>query len=579
MIMRIRASLWVSLVLMLLVTGTVFASPSQSSEDIIDPNEGWVVPDSAGFIGSQSALFTERSSGDRPYSALIQNSKLADNQVNPTCTSTTDTNCNLDEFIYYAQIPVCQNVSDMNCIESMGATDATGKDYPGSFQRYFPLKAQNQFEGNPDWHLPNGGPGSLFAIPDASGPAGNLYYVSLIMSGHGNANKSPKVSLVSITAKISPVQLQATHINLAQCGDPTGTCNKGWLKLGSADGTYFYNEAGNDGIGCVETSWDENLCAQKEAFPVGFKFYLKARLTLAPTGWLHGRMLNPDISLTQDKGVTELEVSAAPLAVPTVFKSYLWKDMPPELQSIYDPTNGRLKGHPGEGGQYRTAPSTDPNLRAWTVGPAPYEATAFTELNAWLPYVLETASAAPHYWSFRTLSQGELQDANQCFSDPSQLNGIVTTNSTVYSPGPPTFDKEAGNLNYQVAAPHFTSAGDVFLGSYDLVMRSSVARCVYGFSKAPIKATISVVSAKGSPEIATTIVNEKDGWLHLSANGFEFSSPTVAVNLSQDVPAPVAAPVAAPKTTAKRTIKCMKGKTTKVVTAIKPACPKGYTKK
>jgi hypothetical protein len=187
------------------------------------------------------------------------------------------------------------------------------------------------------------------------------------------------------------------------------------------------------------------------------------------------------------------------------------------------------------------------------------------------------------------LTPGELRSANKCFSDPSQLNGIVTTNSTVYSPGPPTFNKDEGNLNYQVAAPHFTNKGDAFLGTYDLVMRSAVARCVYGFSKAPIKASISVVSATGTPQIATTVVGEQDGWLHLSANGFEFSSPTVSVKLAQDAPAPeikiepipepsVAATIT-PVVSNKSTIKCSNGKTIKSVTGIKPTCPKGFKKK
>ena len=230
--------------------------------------------------------------------------------------------------------------------------------------------------------------------------------------------------------------------------------------------------------------------------------------------------------------------------------------------------------------------STDPSLRAWTIGPAPYEQTAFTQITAWLPSADNTAVALPHYWSFRTVTAGELQGANQCFSDPSQLNGIVTTNSTVYSPGPPAFDKNEGNLNYKVAAPHYTNTNEVFLGTYDLVMRSSVARCVYGFSKAPISATISVVSANGAPQVATTVVGERDGWLHLSANGFEFSSPTLRVKLAQETPAsapsasaPTApAPAAAPAPSKKLTIKCAKGKTIMSVSGSKPVCPKGYKK-
>jgi len=72
-------------------------------------------------------------------------------------------------------------------------------------------------------------------------------------------------------------------------------------------------------------------------------------------------------------------------------------------------------------------------------------------------------------------------------------------------------------------------------------------------------------------------VSEKNGWLYLSAKGFTFSSPTIAVKLTQDAPAPAA--TKAPTVAKKITITCFKGKTTKTVTAVKPTCPTGYKRK
>jgi hypothetical protein len=569
---------------------TVGASVSHGDTEIIDTNDGWTVPFSDGVLGSENALFSDRNSGEPGFSALLDRSKQRIKNIDPTCSSTTDASCDLNNFGFTAQIPMCQSVTDNNCLEAFGATDAQGTDYPGTFNRYYPEKAENQFDGNPDWNLPSGGAGSLFTIPGVAGPAGNNYYVSFIMSGQGGKNNTPKVILNSITANVTPVQIQDFSRTLdghkSMCLSPGNICNEGWNKWGLGTPDQFSwgpGAIGDDTIhNCVDYSWVEKTCAQKEAFPAGFKFYLKARLTLAPTGWLHGRMTDPNISLTQQNGITELEVSATPVAVPIVFKSYLWSQMPKDLQALYDPTSGQLLGHPGSGGFSRTVEvSTDPSLRAWTVGPAPSADIAIPELNYWLPYVDNTAVAVPHYWSFRTLSQSELQGANKCFTDPSQLNGIVTTNATTYSAGPPTFDKAAGNLNYKVAAPHLTNAGEVFHGTYDLVMRSTVARCIYGFTSAPIKASISVLSATGSPEIATTIVNEKEGWLHLSANGFEFSSPTVAVSLVQDAPV-VVQPVPAAKVVIpqkKTSIRCTKGKLSKTISGIAPKCPAGYKAK
>lgn len=98
--------------------------------------------------------------------------------------------------------------------------------------------------------------------------------------------------------------------------------------------------------------------------------------------------------------------------------------------------------------------------------------------------------------------------------------------------------------------------------------------------------------------MATTIVTEDKatGWLRMSASNFMFSNPTVKIKFTQEAPAPVASPSpsaspsatpvaqassapVAPKVPAKSTITCVKGKTTKTVTAVKPICPTGYKRK
>jgi hypothetical protein len=65
----------------------------------------------------------------------------------------------------------------------------------------------------------------------------------------------------------------------------------------------------------------------------------------------------------------------------------------------------------------------------------------------------------------------------------------------------------------------------------------------------------------------------------MAAGGFTFSTKTIQVKLSQEKVAPVITPTPTPTPTPaakKTTIKCVKGKTTKKVTAVKPKCPSGY---
>jgi hypothetical protein len=97
-------------------------------------------------------------------------------------------------------------------------------------------------------------------------------------------------------------------------------------------------------------------------------------------------------------------------------------------------------------------------------------------------------------------------------------------------------------------------------------MASDVARCLYGFSNSPVKASIQIVNENGQNSVATTVINEKDGWLKLGAYGFTFSSPTLKVKLTQEKAA----------SKKKVTISCVKGKITKKVSGVSPKCPSGY---
>ena len=114
----------------------------------------------------------------------------------------------------------------------------------------------------------------------------------------------------------------------------------------------------------------------------------------------------------------------------------------------------------------------------------------------------------------------------------------------------------------------------MFKGTYDLQLSSEVARCLYKFTNAPIRASISIVNDSGEKSVATTVVNERDGWLRLAAYGFTFSTPTLKVKLSQG--SKTSATSSKVKTIS---ITCVKAKTVKKVTAVKPQCPKGFKTK
>jgi len=80
------------------------------------------------------------------------------------------------------------------------------------------------------------------------------------------------------------------------------------------------------------------------------------------------------------------------------------------------------------------------------------------------------------------------------------------------------------------------------------------------------------------------LIGERKGWLYLQAKNFEFSAPIIKAKLTQEVvveptPTPTATATPKPVVAKKITITCVKGKTTKKVTAVAPKCPSGFKKK
>jgi len=261
--------------------------------------------------------------------------------------------------------------------------------------------------------------------------------------------------------------------------------------------------------------------------------------------------------------------------VPLVYQGADWDTLPPSLQDYWvqcmnhGDRCGLVLGGPGDHSDYPVVGETLAGNAQLNLQGQPFSfgPLALQAMSAIAPLVGNKANTMTTSWNFRTLTNQEMNGADKCFTSTPGIKGIVSTNSTTYSQGPPVLSN--GSLNYQVSSTHYMPDGTTpFKGTYNLVMRSDVARCLYGFSSAPISASISVISADGSNDVATTVAGEKDGWLSLSANNFEFSAPVIEVKLSQAGSAPK-----------KVTITCVKGKSSKSVSGVSPVCPSGYKRK
>ncbi len=574
-----------SLALLILVTGS-----GLSHAEVVGAQH-WITPINSAPTW-RSVTFQDDVVTIDTYPHLSAEEYTADPNVwnRYVCTSTSDAHCqNKSQFSFISLLPVCKDSAATDCIEGLESQSPAGVNEIASFSRYTIPNHVNKFPADDKLGIPNTETPSIWNLKSAPHPSGTEYALVVGLKGsvrvgdRGNATSKQLYTYlipVSYTTPTDPRSESPAHVSY----------DSQW-EVKSADG---YTNSGGYGASvdaCVLSLSEAGKCITPDSFPVGFKYKVKIRLASEPTAWLHGRMVDPSIQIEKVGTSTKLTVEAMPTKVPVFYLGATAQSLPTEANKFwfdcFQTSNCATAGGTKDGRQIDwhqtwTEPLSE-NYNLW-LSATNFGNAALQGIKILAPLAGDKSVALPDAWSFHTLSDGEMNAANPCFTSGPGVKGIVTTNSTTYSEGPPTFAD--GSLNYKVASAHFAPDGSVFKGNYNLVMKSDVARCIYKFSSAPIKASIEVVSENGdTSNVATTAANEKDGWLYLSANNFTFSAPTVKVKLSQDAPVTqvvpvVPAPATQRKPSAKQiTITCFKGKTSKKVTAAKPVCPKGYVKK
>ena len=548
------------------------------------PDEQWTPATSPQGNGWRSLFIADGSTLNREPSLLYADTASSNGQ--PTfsyhCESVDSPKCvELTRIYSAAFLQPCTTFINTNCIEGFYGIDSSGKRINGEAPYEYPANAQWSYPGNNAMNLPTGGSPTIWNLPGAThAGGGSLYMVQAFTVGNLIKAANKKVTnerflLDRIFVNLVPVKIVDGRYVRQKAQDSTETMN------GSMRGVR--HDSQDEWRACA--ALDNGSCAQRQAFPDGFKFGVTVRLQEKLTGWLHGRIYDPSVSITTNMfGEQIIDVSASPVRVPVVGEWHRWEELTADIQKYI--LDGKVQG--GQGWHESKALASG-NFQEMT---ATSGANAFEALSLWIPQIKDKASASPSTWTFNSLPMWELRDANACIRNSTDLVGFVTTNAAVYSAGPPAYNQELESLDYKVIAPHYTASGEIFKGTYDLRIRAEVARCIYGFTNAPIQASISVIGEDGSAQVATQTINEVNGWLSLSANGFTYSAPTISVKLRQDAPVvmptpepsaePTPEPSASPaptKAPKKQSIKCVMGKKVKVVSAVAPKCPAGYRKR
>ena len=499
-----------------------------------------------------------------------RNSKMLTRQI---CNKIGDTGCEPQKYFQYnAQLSMCSDSLISDCVKSVFATDVSGATIEGKFVEDYPGKTSYSYLGNPSIDLPPGDSSFIVDFPTLPHKGGTKYLVIASLIGYRGFGEA-KFTLEDFVTSIYAVSTVAGQY---QSSRPETVVRPDFILAGRSK-----TLGGSPDLACVQANGSS--CLISWPLPLNVDFGLTFKLHTKLTGWIHGRMADAQAEISKaTDGDQIITIKGKPSLVPGLFAWYKKSALPKSLIDFY---GDRIdKDASGSGVPSNDGTSNGPDGLPWSIlkTALSYDEGGIREFRAWLDTVGDRATYSPTIWTARTIQSGP--QFGECMQGQDALSGIVTTNSTMYVGAPPTFNKAEGTLDYKVSSPHFLPDGTEFKGMYNLIIKSEVARCIYGFTAAPVSATISIVSADGTNQVATTLFGERNGWMYLKASNFTFSAPTLKVKLTQEVgkaePNPVPSASTSPIVGVKKTaITCVKGKTSKKVTAVNPKCPTGYKKK
>jgi len=501
------------------------------------------------------------------YIALMPPAVTSANEVRmgkwKWCTSLVNTVCDpkLGDTTNLKAISIlgpCKSDLDENCIESV----EIGKQGALAKATLIRMSDGVTFPANPDYNFPGGSTISLWSAPSAPSASGSTTYA--VMPRMQLYYRNGRLYITEFFADIIPYREITGDFRAMRFNTRADVTPETAYDFAPHGQTCVYEEDGRCGIA--------------QDFTEDARARLKIRISKDVGGWFSGRLKDQSIEVSDFSTKNNLlTIEASPVVVPRMAHVVSSANLDDE-QKVWFENNGRW-------------PTTDNGTASGAQAGVPQYVFPF--LAYYRPKVKDTATNSNTFWNFITTSWGS---GSKCLQDTTKVLGIVSTNAMAYNGQAPSF--EDGSLNYRVAGLHLSPDGKIpNFGTYNLVMRSETARCLYNFSDAPVSATISI-AGEGGGTVATTVTSEKNGWLSLSASGFTFSEKLIQVKMTQEpvkvvaqpLPTPSPSPTATPTLNStpqstlqpskprKVSITCIKGKTKKVVSSRKPICPSGYKK-
>ena len=546
-----------SFVMTLSLTSPAIAEESDYSriDSQVPANVRQVQENQPEFIEYRNRAIFDGRFGDDDFSQQQNISYLkAYGSPSKLCGDWTDTECIAhskryspypnENFMYgYVSLPLCSEESSVACIEGMKVGTGSGLQQ-GNLIRHLDTKMsaalKNRLQTDPSivkftsesswpasekYKLPAASNPTLWDVPGQPNASGDSTY--MVHAAISIRVRENSVDFENVIAQIvpyaekaysagEPAYIMESTVN-GITGRPYGESVSG-VRNGLADS--------------IPCAWTElGKCGVATSFADGSRAELTVRFPRTFGTWFLGRMANANLAIDPvNSSTNRLVISGDPVNVPVGQVRFPLLDPALESESKYvismakrmgwtESDLERVKNSDGQ-----PSPQNLGVLACWGCGSEIHDLSQLKKVTNG-----DKAYKSRNKWEFRTLSS-YLTD-NPCFSDKSRVQGIVTSNAMLAQPGLPTFSN--GELSYQISGMHYKHDGSVFTGEYTLQMRADDARCLYGYSEAPIQTKVSVTDSDGTQKIATTSVSEDGGWLTIRARNFTFSSPKVVVAITQ----------------------------------------------
>jgi hypothetical protein len=376
----------------------------------------------------------------------------------------------------------CEAASQVFCVESL-SVERGGKSEAAIFEKQL---VSTELEGVPNTPIPKSIGSSLWRLPGESGTTDH-FIVSARIDGQF-LEKSRKFASNATLFQASIDQVE---------NKPTNPISR------------------LDYQSCLIWIASSDECFPVLNMPLDRTLILKVRLPKFLGGWYFSRVAGlqskvdssfSDYNLWTFAGTPSL-LSAISYAYPPAGNEGLTA----KIYRIYESDSSNVRRWDG----------LSHNVSGWFGG-------ANDVVSALQPVLSDRATADYTRWSIASYNYYQ---SNKCFEGFDKIHGFVSTNAMAYSPQPPEF--KDGFFSYKVSNLHRHASGQVVNGYFTFVIDSETARCLYGFSNAPISAKVTVVGELGAEQVSTTIVSERDGWLTLTASGFTYSEKEIQIRLSQ----------------------------------------------